>query len=312
MASDERSGPEHRELRADVGEVTLAVTDAGPSDGPPVLLLHGFPDSRDLWRHQVDELAAAGHRVLAPDLRGYGGSDRPGDVADYAVPHLLADVVGLLDHLGLSRVAVVGHDWGAVLAWALALSHPERVERLAAVSVGHPGARGAAGPEQQLRGTYILAFLVPGLAERLLPTAGWWWLRRAWGGADPRSNPDLARQIEDMSRPGALTAALSWYRANIPLPAVRLRRRRRAGAAPRLPRRQVTCPVMGVWSSGDPVLTERQVTGSRRFVAGPWRYERIEGAGHWVPVEAPEALGRLLVDFLGRRPEAAEESPRVA
>lgn len=299
MASDERSGPEHRELQVDAGEVTLVVTDAGPLDGPPVLLLHGFPDSRDLWRHQVDALAAAGHRVLAPDLRGYGGSDRPTDVDDYAMPHLVADVVGLLDHLDLARVSVVGHDWGAVLAWAFTTSHPARVERLVAVSVGHPGARGSAGLQQQVRGSYILAFLVPGLAERLLPAGGWWWLRQAWGGADPRSNPDLARQVEDMSRPGALTAALSWYRANIPRPAPRLPRRPGRGAAPRLPGAKVTCPVMGVWSSDDPALTEPQMTGSQRLVAGPWRYERIEGAGHWVPVEAPDVLNRLLVDFLG-------------
>lgn len=285
---------ETREHRVDVGQVTLAVTEAGPDDGPPVLLLHGFPDSRRLWRHQVAALAGAGHRVVAPDLRGYGDSDRPSDVSAYRLRHLVADVTGLLDALGLDRVAVVGHDWGAVLAWAYVAAEPDRVDRLVAVSVGHPAARRGAGLAQQVKGAYIPVFLVPGLAERLLPAGGWLWLRRlAWRGAEVADTPDLARQVEDLSRPGALTAALSWYRANIPLP-----RPGRSAAPPDLPRRRVTCPVMGVWSSGDPALTEAQMTGSEAFLDGPWRYERIDGVGHWVPVEAAPQLSRLLVDFL--------------
>lgn len=291
-----------------MGQVELAVTEAGPVDGPPVLLLHGFPDNRHLWSHQVQALAAAGHRVLAPDLRGFGDSDRPGDVASYALPLLVGDLVGLLDRLGVQRTAVVGHDWGAVLAWVFTTAHPERVERLVAVSVGHPGARAGAGLLQQLKGAYVLVFLVPGLAERLLPAARWFWLRRfAWGGADPRSTPTLADQIADLSRPGALPAALAWYRANVPPPRRPrwLRGLRRHGAtapgptaSPSPPRRRVAVPVMGVWSSADPVLTERQMTGSARFVSGPWRYERIDGAGHWLPAVAAPQLSALLVDFL--------------
>ena len=286
------------EQRVDVGGTTLMVTGAGPPDGPPVLLLHGFPDSRRLWDAQVDALAAAGHRVLAPDLRGYGGSDRPTDVAAYAMRHLVADVAGLLRAHGLTSAAVVGHDWGAVLAWAVAGAHPELVERLVVVSVGHPAARARAGLRQQVAGAYVLAFLVPGLAERLLPLARHRWLRRAWGGRYARDTPGPARQLADLSRPGALTAALAWYRANIPFPRPRLSRRVRAGASSRRPRRPVACPVMGVWSTGDPFLTERQMTGSADVVTGPWRYERIDGAGHWVPVQAAGRLSALLVDFL--------------
>jgi len=287
------------EHRVDVGGTTLVVSEAGPPDGPPVVLLHGFPDSRRLWDPQVEALAAAGHRVLAPDLRGLGESDRPSDVDAYAMHHLVADVVGLLRSRGVARAAVVGHDWGAVLAWAVVGAHPELVERLVVVSVGHPSARAQAGLAQQVKGSYVLAFLVPGLAERLLPAGGFWWLRRAWGGRRSEDTPGLARQVSDLSRPGALTAALSWYRANIPLPRPRLPRRSRSGGGTRRPRRPVTCPVMGVWSTGDPVLTEEQMTGTARFVAGPWRYERLEGAGHWVPVDAAERLSALLVDFLG-------------
>ena len=288
------------EQRVDVGGTTLMVTEAGPPDGPAVVLLHGFPDSRRLWDAQVDALAAAGHRVLAPDLRGFGGSDRPTDLEAYALRHLVADVAGLLRARGLSSAAVVGHDWGAVLAWALAGAHPELVERLVVVSVGHPAARARAGLRQQVAGAYVLAFLVPGLAERLLPTGRYWWLRRAWGG-DVHDTPGLARQVADLSAPGALTAALAWYRANIQLPRPRLPRRARVGAStgrPRRPRHDVACPVMGVWSTGDPFLTERQMTGSEAVVTGPWRYERIDGAGHWVPVQAAGRLSALLVDFL--------------
>ncbi len=286
------------EHRVDVDGTTLVLTEAGPPDGPPVLLLHGFPDSRRMWAPQVEALAAAGHRVLAPDLRGYGDSDRPADVGAYAMRHLIADVIGLLDARGVERTAVVGHDWGAVLAWALVGAHPERVERLVAVSVGHSAARAGAGLAQQVRGSYILAFLVPGLAERLLPAGGWWWLRRAWGGRTPQEAPGLARQIADLSRPGALTAALSWYRANIPLPRPTVPGRRAGAEVPRPARRPVACPVMGIWSTGDPALTEDQMTGTARFVAGMWRYERIEGAGHWIADDAPDELSALLVDFL--------------
>jgi len=291
---------ETREHRVDVGEVTLAVTEAGPDDGPPVLLLHGFPDSRRMWRHQVVALAAAGHRVLVPDLRGYGESDRPTDVSAYQLRHLIADVTGLLDALGIDRVALVGHDWGAVLAWAYVAAEPDRVDRLVAVSVGHPGARRQAGLSQQVKGAYVPVFLVPGLAERLLPAGDWFWLRQlAWRGAAVADTPDLARQVEDLSRPGALTAALSWYRANIDLPRPHVPRRRPKPASRPSPRRRVSCAVMGVWSTGDPALTEAQMTGSSVFVEGPWRYERLEGAGHWVPVDAAQELSALLVDFLG-------------
>lgn len=276
--------------RVRVGDVELNVAEAGA--GSPVLLLHGFPDSWQLWRYQVPALVEAGHRVVAPDLRGFGLSDRPLEVAAYALPALLGDVTGLLDALGIDRTAVVGHDWGALLAWALATTEPGRVTRLAALSVGHPAARAKGGLAQQVKGLYIPFFLLPGAAETVLPLRGWAPLRRlGWRGARPGENPDADRQVADLSRPGALTAALSWYRANIVL-------RRGRPAVPRAVRRRVSCPVLGVWSTRDPALTERQMTASAEHVDGIWRYERVEGAGHWIPVEVPDVLNRLLVDFL--------------
>lgn len=280
--------------RVDVGEVTLAVAQAGPVDGPPVVLLHGFPDSHLLWRHQVAALAAAGHRVVAPDLRGFGESDRPAEVDAYRMARLVGDVAGLLSALRIERAGVVGHDWGAGLAWATAMALPDRVERLAVVSVGHPAASAGAGLAQRAASWYMLWFLFPGVAESVVAADDWAFFRRwGWGGAAPGEDADCDRQVADLSRPGALSAGLGWYRANID-PARFVGRP--SGAASSLPR--VGCPVLGVWSSDDPFLTEAQMTGSAAFVDGPWRYERVEGVDHWVPVHAPERLSELLLDFL--------------
>ena len=279
------------ERRLAANGLTFNLAEAG--SGPPVLLLHGFPDSWRLWRHQLPALAEAGHRVIAPDLRGFGETDKPDGVGDYSMRTLVGDVVGLLDALGVDRAAVVGHDWGAALAWLVATFAPDRVSRLVAVSVGHPVSYAAAGLAQKQRSWYMLWFQFPGVAERVLPEDGWAFFRRwAWNGARPGQDPDCDRQVADLSRPGALTAGLNWYRANVD-PA-RFVTSDPAGSS--LP--PVACPTMGVWSSDDFALTEQQMTGSERFVTGPWRYERLDGVGHWVPVHAPGRLNDLLVDHL--------------
>jgi len=278
-----------RRLRA--GGLAFNLAEAG--DGPPVLLLHGFPDSWRLWRYQIPALAKAGHRVIAPDLRGFGETDRPAAVEDYKLRTLVNDVVGLLDALELDRAAVVGHDWGAALAWAVARFVPDRVTRLVVVSVGHPAAF-AAGLAQRRLSWYMLWFLFPGVAERVLPQDDWAVFRRwAWNGARRGADPDLDRQLADLSRPGALAAGLNWYRANIDPATFVINDPTRISVPP------VACPTMGVWSGDDFALTEAQMTGSGRFVSGPWRYERLDGVDHWVPVHAPERLTELLVDFLG-------------
>lgn len=285
------------ERRVEVGDIVMNVAEAGRADGPPVLLLHGFPDSWRLWRHQIDALSDAGHRVVAPDLRGFGSTDKPTDVAAYGMRHLVGDVVGLLRVLGVDRTAVVGHDWGAGLAWATAMAAPNVVERLAVVSVGHPAAFGAAGLRQRQASWYMLWFLFPGVAEGVLPADDWARFRAwAWGEVAPGADPDCERQVADLGRPGALAAALAWYRANIdPVHFVGAPDVDSASATP-LP--HIACPTMGVWSTADPFLTEEQMTGSAPFVDGPWRYARIEGVDHWVPVHAPDQLNGLLLDFL--------------
>ncbi|HEX2782851.1 MAG TPA: alpha/beta fold hydrolase, partial [Ilumatobacteraceae bacterium] len=264
-----------------LGDLTFAVQDEG--DGPAVVLLHGFPDSHSLWAHQVGALVGAGYRVVVPDLRGFGESSKPAEVERYGVLDLVGDVLGILDSLEVQRAHVVGHDWGAVLAWAMAAFVPDRVDHLAALSVGHPSAFADAGLVQRQKSWYMLLFQFEGIAEQWL-SADDFANMRAWS-----QHPDMDQVAVDLARPGALTAALNWYRANV-------HPRTWIGPPPVFP--QITAPTMGVWSSGDFALDESGMTGSQRYVDGSWRYERIEGAGHWMQLEAPDQVSALLVDFL--------------
>jgi pimeloyl-ACP methyl ester carboxylesterase len=263
--------------------IELEVLEEG--EGPPVLLVHGFPDSAHLWRHQVPALTGAGMRALAPDMRGFGASERPEAVEDYRISRAVADLVAVLDALGVDRARVVGHDWGAAVAWVFAALHPERVERLVAMSVGHPGAQRRTIADRE-KAWYTLLFQFEGVAEELLARDDWA-LLRAW----LRDDGDVAHYVEDLSRPGALTAGLSWYRANLH-PARQLEPR------PALP--AVAAPTLGVWSSGDHYLNEEPMLRSAELVSGPWRYERIDGASHWMQLDAPERVNALLLEFLAR------------
>ena len=262
--------------------VELAVLDEG--EGPTVLLLHGFPDSSALWRRQVPALVGAGYRAIAPDLRGFGESERPEAVQEYAITRSVADMVAVLDLLGVERAHVVGHDFGAAVAWVLAMLHPERVDRLVVLSVGHPSAVRRRTIEQREKAWYQLLFLFAGTAEELLARDDWAFLR-AW----LRDEGDVERYVADLARPGALTAALNWYRANVH-PARELE--------PRRPVPPVAAPTLGVWSSGDAYLNEAPMLRSAEHVTGPWRYERVEDASHWMQLDQPERVNALLVDFL--------------
>jgi pimeloyl-ACP methyl ester carboxylesterase len=277
-----------------VGDVNLNVIDVGV--GPVVVLLHGFPDRALMWRHQIHALREAGYRVIAPDLRGYGDSDRPDQVADYTVAHSVGDIVGLLDALNVDSFRLAAHDWGATVGWALASTLPKRVHQYAALSVGHPAALSGAGFEQKQRSWYMLWFDFVGVAEDQLPQNDWQWYRDwAYDGAQRADDEELDRQLRDLERPGALTSALNWYRANIP-PEQYAQSTRGTGLA------AVQCPVMGIWSERDMALTERQMTDSARHVAGPWRYERIPHVGHWIPTYAPARTTELLLDFFASAP----------
>jgi pimeloyl-ACP methyl ester carboxylesterase len=269
-------------MQVEANGIKLNVEDAG--EGPPVLLLHGFPDSHRLWRNQVPALTANGLRAVTPDLRGFGESERPERVEDYFILNTLEDLRALLDHLEIEKAHIVGHDFGAAAAWAFASLYAPRVESLVAISVGHPSSFQNAGYEQLARSWYMFMFQFEGVAERWLSRNDWEFLRVMSG-----RRGDGDQYVADLSRPGALTAALNWYRANIPP---------ESWISDAIPLPPVECPTMGIWSSGDVALTEAQMTGSQKFVTGPWRYERIDGSGHWIPLEEPERLSELLLDFL--------------
>lgn len=251
--------------------------------GTPVVLLHGFPDTSHLWRYLIPELVAAGYRAIAPDLRGRGKSERPEHVEDYRLTNSVRDVAAIMDALGIARAHVVGHDWGAAVAWLFATLMPQRVDHLVAVSVPHPATRDRPTLEELQKGWYRLLFLFPGI-EPTLQQDDWYLMRTLI-----QDGGDLQRYLEDLSQPGALAAALNWYRANISP--------ERLNAPPaQLP--PIQAPTLGIFSTGDLYLTEDAMRRSAEFVAGPWRYERIEGVSHWIPADASEQFNRLVLDFL--------------
>jgi pimeloyl-ACP methyl ester carboxylesterase len=263
----------------EVNGVSLHVADHG--SGTPVLLLHGWPDSGLLWRNQVPFLVANGFRVIVPDLRGFGRSGRPKEVAAYTLRNVVADITGILDALGLPAARVAGHDWGAAAAWLTAMLHPDRVQKLVAISVPHPLAPRTM--RQHEMAWYQLFFQFTGIAEATIRHDGWAWLR-----AFSRGDGDFDRWIEDLSRPGALTASLNWYRANLAP--------RMPGPPPTLP--PVKAPTLGIWSTGDHYLDGQRMLQSGAHVEGPWRYEQIAAASHWIPLDAPERLNALLLEWL--------------
>jgi pimeloyl-ACP methyl ester carboxylesterase len=251
--------------------------------GPVVLLLHGFPDSLTMWDGMASLLEAAGFQAIAVDQRGCGDSDAPAGPAAYRLHRLVGDAIGLLGALDVHEpVHVMGHDWGAAVAWCLAITRPATVRSAVAISVGHPTAYARAGLEQKRKGLYTLGWQFPVLAERWLAANDWARMRH-W----LRQHPDPESCLRNLARPGRLTAGLNWYRGNL---------------SSMLARTWPPCsvPMLGLWSSEDHCLAEDQMEQSARRVTGPWRYERIEGAGHWLPLERPQQVAGLAIDWFNR------------
>ena len=263
---------------------------AGPPEGELVVLLHGFPQAAACWTEVAEPLAAAGYRVLAPGQRGYSPGARPAAVRAYRMRELVTDVLALATEAGATRFHLVGHDWGGAVAWALAGRHPDRVMTLTSVSTPHPRAFAAAllTGGQLLRSAYIGFFRIPRLPELVLGAGGARPLRflLAGSGLAPARAERYARALAE---PGALAAALAWYRAAIPFDM----------GVPR-----VAVPTRYVWGSGDPALGRRAATATGRWVAGPYHFDVLEGAGHWLPEHHPRVLAGLLLDHLGRRARA--------
>lgn len=242
-------------------------------DGAPVLLLHGFPDSSRLWRHLMEPLAAKGYRAIAYDQRGFGQSDAPSVESDYRLDLIVSDVLRIIEQLGISEpIYVIGHDWGAFVGWLLCLKHPERVKRFVAVSVGHPLSFKNAGLKQKLKSWYVFFFQLRGIAENQLSKDNWAAFRLMTKGY-----PETEHWIADLSRPGRLTAALNWYRANFSL---------------FLNTKFGRCvvPTLGVHSPQDVALTAKQMIDSKKYMNAEWNYVSIDHSSHWIPLDRPQEL----------------------
>jgi pimeloyl-ACP methyl ester carboxylesterase len=269
------------------------LTTAGPTTGEPVVLLHGFPQSARCWDAVTPALAAAGLRTVAPDQRGYSPGARPAGPAAYGLSALVADAAAVVEatlaETGQARAHVVGHDWGAAVAWTLAGARPELIATVTGISTPPPGAFAAAlrRPRQLRASWYMAAFAVPGLAERAFAVPPGERFSPALVRLLVRSGQTRERAERDaagLADPAALTAALNWYRA-IPLA-------RSAHVRP------AQVPALFVWSDGDTALTRDAADRAHAHVAGPFRYVELRGVSHWVPDEAPDALAALLLDHL--------------
>lgn len=276
-----------------VGPLTFTAHAAGPSDGRLVLFLHGFPETSFMWRNQMAALAAAGYRAVAFDQRGYSPGARPEGVDEYHLEHLVADVLAVADHLGADRFDLVGHDWGGGISWIVAARHPDRLRTLSVVSMPHPAAFAAAlfggDDEQEAKSGYIAVLRVEGVPESLLLAGDGEGLRRVFAGSGhPDPEGGTGEYVRVLSQPGALTAALNWYRSLSPEEAPTLL----GGLRP------VTVPTLYVWGDGDTALGRAAAEATAEHVQGPYRFEALAGVGHWIPEEVPERLNELLLEHL--------------
>jgi len=299
-----------QELEVSANGLTFSAVRTGPGDGRPVLFLHGFPQTSYSWHHQLDAVGAAGYRGLAFDQRGYSPKARPETVDAYRIGELVGDVLAVADTWDLDRFDLVGHDWGAMVAWVVAARHPDRVRTLTAVSVPHPrafaaafGGGGSGGSEdttgdatddatgdadQRQRSAYIEVFRAEGGgAERaLLGEDGTGAGLRAMFDASGLSSDteEVNRFVAAMLEPGAMTAALNWYRATEPNSLIDV------GA--------ITVPTLYVWSDEDIALGRRAAQSTVEWVSGPYTFEVLEGVSHWIPETAAGGLNRLLLEHL--------------
>src|SRR5688500_2354842 len=273
-------------LRIDVGDLTFDVRADGPDDGRPVLLLHGFPQTSASWAAVTPILTQAGLRTYAPDQLGYSPGARPDEVGAYSAQNLAQVTCDLMTELGLPRVDVVGHDWGANVAWTLAAWHSDRVRSLTTVSVPHPAAYTAASradPEQKERSAYIRLFWQEGKAEEVLLADGARRLRRMLSGSDGETGVPaeaIDEYVAVLTAPGALTAALNWYRA--------------MSSGNRVDR--VAVPATYVWSDGDVAIGRTAAEACANYVTGDYRFVELPGVTHWIPAQAPGQLAAAILE----------------
>lgn len=263
------------------GPIALDVWTLGEEESPhTVLALHGFPQSARSWRGVGARLAAHGVRVVAPDQRGYSPGARPVGVEHYRMSHLVQDALTVADAMGLAQFHLLGHDWGAQVGWSLCERAPERVQSFTALSVPHPRAFATAyrqDAEQERASSYIGVFWQPGVGERWLADDDWAGLRRMLTGL---AAGEVEHYVERLSEPGAVTAALSWYRAM----------ESDSLAAP------TRVPTTYVWSTGDAALRRRGAELCAEYVIADYRLVVLDGVSHWIPDEAPEAVAEAVLE----------------
>ena len=281
---------------------TLHYVETGEPGNPLVVLLHGFPEFWYAWRRQLDPLADAGFRVLAPDLRGYNRSEKPPHVGEYRMHRLVSDVAGLIRHAGTESAHVVGHDWGGI-AWELAMRRPELIEKLVVMNMPHPAAykREILTSEQLEKSWFVLLFMLPRVAEWLVRRNDYAMFDRLLRddpvNPDAFTDRDVRRYKQAIDRPGALTAALNYYRALVPRFVARMIRER-FGLDSDGPATSTTieAPTLVVWGERDRAVTVATTAGLGRWIPDV-RIERLP-ASHWVQNDAPERVNDLLCDFL--------------
>jgi pimeloyl-ACP methyl ester carboxylesterase len=286
-------------LSLSLPSLRMQALEAGPAHGPLVLLLHGFPELSESWREVLPLLGAAGFRAVAPDLRGYGGTDRPR--YGYDLDTLSADIYQLARHLQPGRpVHVVGHDWGGAIAYHLAARHPEVVDRLVVINCPHPGvlARRMWKPSQLARLSYMLFFQIPWLPEKKLSENGGAviprLIRRALVNKSRVPEERLRSYAENFAKPGAARAALAYYRTAI-----------RGAVTPwgmrtlRKSFRRIRAPFLLLWGEEDIALERHLTYDMERYFEHPPQVRYLPGVGHFVPLEAPEVVAETLREFLG-------------
>ena len=272
-----------RELRLDANGLSFRALAAGPESGPPMLLLHGFPEGAEEWADQLEALDSAGVRAVAPDLRGYGGTDAPAGVERYTLAALVEDVAALAASMGGGPVHLAGHDWGALTGWSAVTARPQLFRTWTAISIPHLADLAAAiatDDDQKARSSYVQLFMVAGKAESVLSEDGFRRLAAMYGGKLPAAR--VERYLEGLRRPGRLTAALNYYRANL---------QGGSGGSDG----PVRVPTVMVWGDHDLAAGRVAVEATERRVQAPYRLVVLEGAGHWLPAERAAEVSEVLV-----------------
>ncbi len=286
---------------ANVNGIRLHYAEAGSGDSL-VILLHGFPEFWYSWRHQLAALGQT-HHVIAPDLRGYNLSDKPQRVADYRIGVLIEDVIGLIKHFGADRAAIVGHDWGAGVAWAVAGKYPEYVSKLAILQVPPAAAWLANLTLRQLwRSWYMLFFQLPRVPEWFIRRKRFATLGRMFtesvGRKGSFSEAEIERYKEALARPGALTAAINYYRANAGMAIARRKKSNGRTRAGQTLDRRIRVPTLFIYGEQDVAIVPATTRGVGRYINALYRELRIKDSGHWVQNEAPREVNDSLRQFL--------------